>query len=200
MVTDAADTAARPEQAFFSTSLLPMLIADDQRRYVDANRAACLLLRLPRAEVLKLRIDDLTVPEARAQMGARWRAFLQTGTRAGSYDMVMPDGPRITLGYSAMANFRPGLHISILELTPTDPQPQVGIEDLHRPEGFLSEREREVMARVAMGETSQAIGDALHISVTTIDTHIRNSLAKLSAKNRAHAIALAIKRGEITLS
>jgi ABC-type transporter Mla MlaB component len=30
----------------FESSLVPMLIADDQRRYVQANPAVCLLLRL----------------------------------------------------------------------------------------------------------------------------------------------------------
>src|SRR6185312_1905826 len=32
--------------ASFESSLVPMLVADDRRRYVDANRAACLLLRV----------------------------------------------------------------------------------------------------------------------------------------------------------
>jgi PAS domain-containing protein len=47
----------------FQRSLLPILVADDRRRYVDANPAACLLLRLRRAQVLELRVDDLTPPE-----------------------------------------------------------------------------------------------------------------------------------------
>ena len=46
--------------ASFEDSLIPMLIADDHRQYLDANRAACLLFRLDRSEVLKLTIDDLT--------------------------------------------------------------------------------------------------------------------------------------------
>ena len=42
-----------------------MVIADDERRYVAANSAACLLLRLSEDALLKLRIDDLTPPENR---------------------------------------------------------------------------------------------------------------------------------------
>src|SRR5205807_8147672 len=47
-------------RASFRTSLVPMVIADHERRYVAANPAACLLLRLPEEKVLGLRIDDLT--------------------------------------------------------------------------------------------------------------------------------------------
>jgi PAS domain-containing protein len=43
--------------ADFESSLVPMLIADDQRRYVQANPAACLLLRLDHEAVLR-RSDD----------------------------------------------------------------------------------------------------------------------------------------------
>ena len=42
-----------------------MVLADDERRYVAANAAACLLLRLPEEDVLRLRVDDLTPPEHR---------------------------------------------------------------------------------------------------------------------------------------
>ena len=49
-----------PLTPVFERSLIPMLIADDDRRYVDANAAACLLLRLPREEVLRRRVDDLS--------------------------------------------------------------------------------------------------------------------------------------------
>src|SRR5205807_1414288 len=49
--------------ALFRSSLVPMVLADDDRQYVAANAASCLLLRLPEDEVLKRRIDDVTPPE-----------------------------------------------------------------------------------------------------------------------------------------
>ena len=170
-----------------------MLMADDERRYVDANRAACLLLRVPRVRVLELRVDDLTPPEHRAAMQTRWEEFIQQGTQAGLFELMLPDGQRVEVCYSATANFRPGRHISILEF-PQEPSADGAYEP-----GALSAREREVLTLVAMGETSPSISAVLHISVTTVDTHIRNCLAKLGAKNRPHAVGLGLMSGEIGL-
>jgi DNA-binding NarL/FixJ family response regulator len=63
----------------------------------------------------------------------------------------------------------------------------------------LSPREREIMHLMAEGGTAEAIGDALGVSVETVRTHVRNVIRKLQARNRVHAIALALERGEIAL-
>jgi DNA-binding NarL/FixJ family response regulator len=63
----------------------------------------------------------------------------------------------------------------------------------------LSPREREVMHLMAEGRTADGVGDALGVSVETVRTHVRNAIRKLQARNRVHAIALALERGEISL-
>ena len=63
----------------------------------------------------------------------------------------------------------------------------------------LSPREREIMHLMAEGGTAEAIGTALGVSVETVRTHVRNVIRKLQARNRVHAIALALERGEIAL-
>jgi DNA-binding NarL/FixJ family response regulator len=63
----------------------------------------------------------------------------------------------------------------------------------------LSPREREVMALMAEGRTAEAVGEQLGVSVETVRTHVRNAVRKLQARNRVHAIALALERGEIAL-
>lgn len=63
----------------------------------------------------------------------------------------------------------------------------------------LSPREREVMHAMAEGLTAEKIGDAFGVSVETVRTHVRNVIRKLQARNRVHAIALALERGEIAL-
>jgi DNA-binding CsgD family transcriptional regulator len=182
--------------ASFERSLMPMLIADDQRRYIAANTAACLFLRLPLERVLELTVDDLTPSEQRPMMEALWDQFLADGSQNGLFELQMPDGHRVQVEYSATANLRPGEHVSIFEF-PTEPPAGATTTSNTAP---LSDREREVLARVAAGETSQVIADRLHISPTTVETHVRNCLTKLAAKNRPHAIALAIQRNEITLT
>jgi DNA-binding NarL/FixJ family response regulator len=64
----------------------------------------------------------------------------------------------------------------------------------------LSPREREIMHLMAEGRTAEAIGDEISVSVETVRTHVRNVIRKLQARNRVHAIAMALERGEIALS
>lgn len=63
----------------------------------------------------------------------------------------------------------------------------------------LSPREREIMHLMAEGMTAERIGQEISVSVETVRTHVRNVIRKLQARNRVHAIALALERGEIAL-
>lgn len=55
----------------------------------------------------------------------------------------------------------------------------------------LSDREMEVLRRLADGLTNAEIGQALVLSVNTVKTHVGNIYGKLGARNRAQAIARA---------
>lgn len=59
----------------------------------------------------------------------------------------------------------------------------------------LSPREAEVLALLADGLTNAAIGEALEVSTHTARFHVRAVLAKLEARNRAGAVARALKLG-----
>ena len=63
----------------------------------------------------------------------------------------------------------------------------------------LSPREREIMHLMAEGDTAEQIGGKITVSVETVRTHVRNVIRKLQARNRVHAIAIALERGEINL-
>jgi DNA-binding CsgD family transcriptional regulator len=182
--------------ASFDESLTPMLIANDRRRYIGVNTAMCLLLRLDRAAVMRMRVDDLTPPELRGDMEESWGAFMREGVRSGLFVLLMPDGPRMLVEYSATANVQPGRHLSIFVVPPT------GIEVVPEPPAMqrLSVREREVLAMVAMGESGAAIAVVLGISRATVETHVRKCLAKLEARNRAHAVAVGLQRSEIAMN
>ena len=189
---------ARPWSiASFRASLVPMVLADDNRRYVAANAAMCLLLRLSEQEVLKRTIDDLTPPESRSQIGPMWETFLRDGTQRGRFELLMPDGPTELVDYSATANIEPARHLSILVFPAgsTDRRPS----DASRPDVLLTVREREVLGMVAMGMGSSWIAAALGISPSTVETHVRHCLDKLGARNRTHAIALGLRAREISL-
>ena len=63
----------------------------------------------------------------------------------------------------------------------------------------LSAREKEVLTLLAQGLTGVEIAERLYLSPETVRTHVRNAMTKLNASTRAHAIAIAIKSGEISL-
>lgn len=61
----------------------------------------------------------------------------------------------------------------------------------------LSKREREIFELVADGLSGAEIAASLVLSPETVRTHIRNAMAKLEASTRSHAVAIALRRGEI---
>lgn len=190
--------STRPlNSASFRRSLVPMVIADDERFYVAANSAACLLLRLPEDEILTLRIEDLVSPRDRLLVPGLWDTFLCEGTQKGTIELAMPDGGLVQVEYSARARIEAGRHLAIWMFPPglfTDPELEQS-----RTRTVLTPREREILRMVAMGMGSSWIAATLGVAASTVDNHMRNCLQKLGARNRAHAIVLGLARGEIWL-
>lgn len=59
----------------------------------------------------------------------------------------------------------------------------------------LSTRERQVLTGMARGHRDAAIAENLGISPLTAKSHSFRTLAKLRARNRAHAVAIALRTG-----
>jgi len=57
-----------------------------------------------------------------------------------------------------------------------------------------SVRELEVLALMAEGITDSEIAARLSISLYTVKEHAKHLLAKLGARNRAHAVAIGLRR------
>jgi DNA-binding CsgD family transcriptional regulator len=62
-----------------------------------------------------------------------------------------------------------------------------------------SKREREILGLLARGSTDTQIAEILGLSPATVQTHVRNAKAKLGARTRAQAVALALVGGLIEL-
>jgi DNA-binding NarL/FixJ family response regulator len=77
------------------------------------------------------------------------------------------------------------------------------IEQLHKPASSrkknidipISPREIEVLKLIAHEYSNSEIADKLFISIRTVDTHRRNLLEKLGAKNTAGLVRFAIQKG-----
>jgi len=61
----------------------------------------------------------------------------------------------------------------------------------------LSDRELEVLSRLARGESNKAIADHMFISVHTVRAHVRSLMQKLHVQNRVQAATYALKHGLI---
>jgi two-component system nitrate/nitrite response regulator NarL len=59
----------------------------------------------------------------------------------------------------------------------------------------LTEREQEVLALVADGLSAPAIGKQIHLSTTTVKSHLHSLYEKLGVSDRAAAVAEAMRRG-----
>jgi DNA-binding NarL/FixJ family response regulator len=62
----------------------------------------------------------------------------------------------------------------------------------------LTEREREVLQRVALGESNAEIGAVLYISPATARTYVSRLLAKLGARDRAQLVVIGYESGLVT--
>jgi two-component system NarL family response regulator len=69
----------------------------------------------------------------------------------------------------------------------------------HVVEDSLSPRETEVLGHVASGRSNKGIGEQMRISEQTVKAHMKNIMEKLGARDRTHAVTLALKRGIISL-
>jgi DNA-binding NarL/FixJ family response regulator len=59
----------------------------------------------------------------------------------------------------------------------------------------LTEREREVFALIALGRSNAEIARELHLSASTVSTHIGRILAKLNLRDRVQAVILGYECG-----
>lgn len=63
----------------------------------------------------------------------------------------------------------------------------------------LSDRELDVLRRLAAGESNKAIADGLSISPYTVKTHLRNIYTKLDVSTRTEAMTVALQQGVLSV-
>lgn len=74
--------------------------------------------------------------------------------------------------------------------------PEIAIElAAHIDADSLSARETEVLGLVADGNSNKRVAQALGIAEETVKAHMSTVLGKLGARDRTHAVTIAIRRG-----
>jgi DNA-binding NarL/FixJ family response regulator len=119
------------------------------------------------------------------------------GIAAGARGYLLKDAPRDELFRAVRAVARGE---SLL-------QPAVATRLLDRfsrgkaepPQDQLTERELDVLRLLAKGAANKQIGVQLHISESTVKTHVANIFQKLDVSDRTEAVTVALSRGLIKL-
>ncbi|WP_349261265.1 response regulator transcription factor [Povalibacter sp.] len=65
----------------------------------------------------------------------------------------------------------------------------------HAGDDVLSPREVQVLRELARGNANREIAETLKVTESTVKAHMKSIIAKLGAKDRTHAVMLALKRG-----
>jgi len=63
--------------------------------------------------------------------------------------------------------------------------------------GKLTKRQREILQLLANGGSTTVAARELDLSEETVKTHTKNALARLEARNRTHAVAIALRESLI---
>jgi DNA-binding NarL/FixJ family response regulator len=63
---------------------------------------------------------------------------------------------------------------------------------------FLTPREREVLERLARGESTAVMANEMGVAYSTARTHIQNTLTKLGVHSKLAAVTLAFQHGLVS--
>jgi PAS domain S-box-containing protein len=179
----------------FKGSRNAMVLLDDQRRHLEVNGAYLKLLGYPRGELVGRPVWELVV--GGPQLSEReWEATIARGEFSGEAALVRVDGSTVTVQYAGHTEVVTGERRVLFVALSTSRWGRHSRRDTDgATERALSEREREIVRLVAAGETGPEIAEQLHISHATVRTHVRNAMAKVGARSRAHLVAKALGNG-----
>ncbi len=173
----------------------------------DGLQAEQLVERLvPQVVLMDLRMPVLDGVQATAHIHARWpgaKVLVLTtydtdndilrAIEAGATGYILKDAPREELYRAIRATAQGKSYLSPSVATRLMGQLRAPEEDA------LSQREIDVLNRVARGATNKEIARTLHISEATVKSHLLHIFSKLGASDRTQAVTLAVQKGIIAL-
>jgi DNA-binding NarL/FixJ family response regulator len=198
------------DQTLMRQGLKTILDLEDDMRVVseasDGETGVQRALQLrPDVVLMDVQLPKLNGVEATARLCAAWPQakviilttfnrddYVFQGVRAGALGYLLKDTPATQLIETIRR-----VHAGEVFI-----QPEIAsraLRELVRPQATtiepLSEREREVLVRLAQGFSNRDIAQQLTITEGTVKNHVSNILAKLQAENRTQAADIARRRG-----
>ena len=194
---------------------LAILVVDDQRRCLEANLSACRLLGLPRRAAIGRTVDDFLASGMRKRLDHVWRAFREGGGHAGPFELSSQAAEVHEVNISVVANVLPGRHLLILSATESTPGEVEAARSLRPVREAAPPRSAAGRASAGAGRPRASArcspcwpqepptSRSRRCSTSPrrrVQTHVRNAKAKLGARTRAQAVAMALQHGMISLS
>ena len=145
------------------------------------------LLRRLRAEGIDTPTVILTMSDAEADLSAALRA----GVRGYLLKDMEPEDVVSGIGRAAAGELTvaPAMTAKLAQLLQSGPQGT----DRRGQLSSLTERERQILDHLALGESNKTIARALGISHDTVKLHVRHILTKLNLSSRVEAAVLAVE-------
>jgi PAS domain S-box-containing protein len=106
------DPRVSSAEEIFAALPAAILLVDNDGRYTFANPAACQLLARPLNEILGHTPGDFSGDEF--DFASSWQSFTADGSQEGEFPIRRPDGTILTARFSAVTDFLPGRHLSVL--------------------------------------------------------------------------------------
>ncbi|HET6749554.1 MAG TPA: response regulator transcription factor, partial [Actinomycetes bacterium] len=125
--------------------------------------------------------------------------YVYGALRAGARGFLLKDaGPELLVqAIHAAANgdalIAPNVTVRLLAAFSDPPTGRPPVQPIEP----LTGREEEVLVTVARGRTNAEIADELHISLSTVKTHLASLMAKLGARNRVELVMWAYDTNRI---
>jgi PAS domain S-box-containing protein len=179
----------------FKGSRNAMVLLDEQRCVVEVNGAYLQLIGYQRDALIGRAIWEHI--RGGPQMTQReWLATIARGEFTGQAALVRADGTTVVVQYAGHTEVVTGhRRVLFVALSTSRSGRHARRESEPAEQSALSAREQEIVRLVAAGESGPEIAAQLHISYTTVRTHVRNAMTKVGARSRAHLVAKALGDG-----
>jgi PAS domain S-box-containing protein len=173
-----------------------MWIRDMDRLLVEVNGAAREQFGYARDELIGTRGQKVVAPSDWKRLESDWQALLRTGTFVGERMLVTKSGREIRAQVASRLAMIGDVTYALMVTIDVALQPlRRRAAGTRRGAGELTPRELEIVHHVAMGQRAREIADDLFIAPTTVETHLRNAMAKVGARSQAQLVAFAFCHG-----
>jgi PAS domain S-box-containing protein len=191
-----ADGWSRLFKTAFQQSRNAMLMTDERREILEVNGALLSLVGRKQEALIGRPMWEFVVGGP-LQTEDEWAATIAETRFAGEAELRTAEGSAVAVQWAATAErVTGGRRVLFVALSDSrwGARFRRDVPDEHT-QSRLTPRERQIVHLVALGASSPEIAAELHISHQTVRTHVRNAMAKLGARSRAHLVALALAEG-----